>query len=322
MVSWPPKPKDFMKVLQHYGFLESEVEYKIVCPMHDDINASMLINLKVGKFYCFGCHKAGNAFDFVKYVNEKKSDLYALKKYFKIINNRSKNKEINSIKTKVAKSKVEVKSNKELKQQAWQYFYGLAKTNWYENSEEKQYLKARGFKTNTLKKADVRINCNTSYPIIFPILDNKRFKGWVCRTMDSEIEKKRKYLYNKGFRRANTLSGTYRTKTVVIVEGHIDMIKAKQLGIENVVAILGWKISDKQISKLKEEGIKNVICALDNDECGKKGFAYLQNYFNVIKFIYPKATKDMGSINKKDFGKAKLKVNKKIKRAKEEGKWD
>lgn len=78
-------------------------------------------------------------------------------------------------------------------------------------------------------------------------------------------------MYNEGFSRATTLCGTYtKGKVVVICEGYMDMLKFKQFGLKNVVAILGWKITAEQIAKLKKAGITHVISALDNDECGKK----------------------------------------------------
>ena len=49
------------------------------------------------------------------------------------------------------------------------------------------------------------------------MIDNGKFKGWVCRTTDKDIEKKRKYLYNKGFRRAETLVGSYGLKPYVFM---------------------------------------------------------------------------------------------------------
>ena len=105
-------------------------------------------------------------------------------------------------------------------------------------------------------------------------LDNKKFKGWVCRTTDKQVEAKRKYLYNKGFSRANTLCGDYGNKEyVIVVEGFMDRLRFIEVGIEpdNVVAILGWKMSDEQQKKLKDKGIKYIISALDNDTAGKKG---------------------------------------------------
>lgn len=136
------------------------------------------------------------------------------------------------------------------------------------------------------------------------MLDNGIFKGWVCRTMIKEIESRRKYLYNKGFSRATTLVGNYGSKQYVfVVEGYMDMLKFIQYGVNNVVAILGWKMSAQQMQKLKDKGITKIICALDNDECGRKGYRYLKKYFKVTRFRYLKGIKDAGEMTKEQFEK-------------------
>ncbi|NLZ73800.1 MAG: toprim domain-containing protein, partial [Bacteroidales bacterium] len=171
-----------------------------------------------------------------------------------------------------------------------------------------EYLLERGFDLGALNKVKCKVTFNDSYPIIFPLNDMGVFKGYVCRTMDPEIQKKRKYLYNKGFSRRNTLVGKYDCKTVMVVEGFMDYLKAKQYGVKYVCALLGWKATPEQIEKLKAQGVETIISALDNDECGIKGTKYLENYFEVIRFQYPKSIKDIGEMNKKQFKKAKQKT--------------
>ena len=78
----------------------------------------------------------------------------------------------------------------------------------------------------------------------------------------------------------------------------------KELGCkEDVVAILGWKMSNEQILKLKEAGVHCIISALDNDECGRKGTKYLQTKFEVIRFQYLKGVKDIGEMSLEVFEK-------------------
>ena len=122
--------------------------------------------------------------------------------------------------------------------------------------------------------------------------------------MVKEVEEKRKYLYNEGFSRATTLVGNYGSKDYVfVVEGYMDRLKFIQFGYDNVVAILGWKMSDDQIAKLKEAGVTKVISALDNDPCGKKGSEYLKRFFKVTRFTYLKGVKDPGDMTKDTFRK-------------------
>lgn len=288
---------ELAKVLDYYGLFEDQSSYKIICPFHDDINPSMVVNLEENNFYCFGCNVSGDAFKFTRLINKEKDDLQAYIKYYNILKSRKRIKLKN-------KTVIKHTDNKQALIEAKDYYYGLSKTNWREeNSITKDYLLQRGFTIKSLEIAQAKINYNNSYPVVFPMLDNNEFKGWVSRTTNSEIEKKRKYLYNTGFSRRSTLVGDYKAKTVTIVEGYMDWLKLKQYGLKNVVAILGWKITANQIQKLKDNGVKIIVSALDNDTCGKNGTEYLKNYFKVVRFYFPENIKDPGDLNLKTFKK-------------------
>lgn len=304
------KGKNLAKVLWYYNLLPDMKAYnqKIICPFHEDVNPSMIVDLEEGRWFCFGCQLSGDAVKFVQlmeYKLNKANDLKAYNKYLKIL----KSKECSNIKFE-RYSKRQKPPDRELYNQAYDYYYGLKKNDWQNDSgpseliDIKSYMMNRGFDLSTLNKCRAKITYNKSYPIIFPMLDNGKFKGWVCRTTDKEIEKKRKYLYNEGFKRARTLVGDYGNKDyVIVVEGYMDRLKFIQYGEENVVAILGWKMSAEQIEKLKKRNITKVISALDNDECGRKGTEYLKKFFEVTRFTYLKSIKDPGDMNEKSFKK-------------------
>ena len=80
--------------------------------------------------------------------------------------------------------------------------------------------------------------------------------------------------------------------------------------LRNVVALLGWHISDEQIEKLKEKNIKTVVSVLDNDKSGIKGTELLKRYFRVIRFEIP--NKDVGEMTKEQIKKSLRKVRKQI----------
>lgn len=297
------------KVLWYYNLIPgaSSSSQKIICPFHEDINPSMIANFEAGSFFCFGCNLSGDAIKFVKLMetqNGKLNDLQAYKKYLQIL----KSDKCSGIKL----GGVHVKNKplqRDLYNEAYDYYHGLKRINWRapESTEEqnaKAYMVDRGFAPEVLNKCKAKVTYNHNYGLIFPMLDNGKFKGWVCRTMLKAIEAKRKYLYNVGFSRAATLVGDYGTKDYVfVVEGYMDRLKMLQFGEDNVVAILGWKMSPQQIQKLKDAGVKRIISALDNDECGKKGTEYLKQYFDVTKFSYLKGIKDPGDMNEKSFNK-------------------
>lgn len=270
----------------------------------------MVVNLEDNTWFCFGCNLSGDAYKFVKLMESKYNnldDLQAYKKYLQIL----KSDKCSNIKVSI-NEKAHKPVERELYDQAYDYYYGLKRIDWSDTEELKsigefdtyQYMKQRGFTASTLNKCRAKATYNRSYRIVFPMIDNGKFKGWVCRTTLKEVEKKRKYLYNEGFRRAQTLVGNYGSKHYVfVVEGYMDRLKFIQYGEDNVVAILGWKMSSDQIRKLKEKGVDTVISALDNDPCGKKGTAFLKQHFNVIRFRYLKGIKDPGEMSEELFDK-------------------
>jgi DNA primase len=210
---------ELAKVLHYYGLLEGESEFKIVCPFHEDVNPSMKVDLADGSFFCFGCGASGNALKFVMLANKGLDDLEACKKYYKILHS----KKVRHIKVKhVVKAK---QTNEQALIIASDYYYGLKTIDWTkEDGPEREYMRKRGFTAKTLNKCKAKLTYNKAYPIVFPMLDLHEFKGWVCRTNLKRIEQKRKYLYNEGFSRSNTLVGDYNSKVVVLVEGYMDRL--------------------------------------------------------------------------------------------------
>lgn len=312
---------ELAKVLWFYGLIGNvdAEEQKIICPFHEDANPSMIVNLKQGSYYCFGCHESGDALKFVQKMEKmrsKSNDLQGCKKFFQIL----KSDECSRIRIqRVEKVK---KTSKQMYAEAYDYFHGLSKVNWRKKSdldevnEVRSYMVKRGFTTSTLNKIDARVTFSKNYELIFPMLDNGKFKGWVCRTNIPEVEQKRKYLYNKGFRRKTSLIGNYGDNEVLfIVEGFMDRLKFIQFGVNNVVAILGWKASLHQIEKIKsKKNIKYIVSALDNDKCGIKGSKYLESIFKekYVRFAYLKGIKDPGEMSKETFDKMYRKTMNKI----------
>ena len=295
------------KVLYYYNYPSDEE--KIVCPFHEDVYPSMQVNYNHGTCFCYGCQKTYDTLSFVKQFENIEDDLEACKKLEKIM----RSKGVSKIKAKT--NTVKRADNKQLLLEAEDYYFNLKSVNWEkEHSDELSYMLNRGFTRKTLNRCKAKYTYNKSYSLIFPMFDNNEFKGWVCRTTDKNIEKRRKYLYNEGFSRATTLCGRYsKGKVVVICEGFMDMLKLRQYGLKNVVAILGWKMTSEQIAKLKAKGITHVISALDTDECGRKGTTYLKNFFDVTLFQYPKRVKDAGELTREQCKIAIKKTKAKLK---------
>lgn len=328
----------FVILLQKFGLYQPEELYKVVCPFHGDVNASMQINVSKAFFYCYGCGAKGSSTELYQefYKQENNKEINALQaklEISKIVKNYKKkhgfselsrtrtshdsitNTSISGLFCLPNISVVEKESYSQGITEARNYFYNLPEPCWYRPSkvpeiEEEtrvclQYMLSRGFTKNTLTKAQAKPSLNSNYPIVIPLLENGIFRGYVSRTFDKEIEQQRKYMYNRGFKRERTLAGNYKkATTVLVVEGYLDCLKVKQLGFVDVVAILGWKISSTQIHKLKRANVEHIICGTDNDEAGKKGYNYLrllqkqQTWYKLSRVKFQKGIKDFGDLQK------------------------
>lgn len=300
--------KDLAKVLIYYGVINdvTSSEFNVVCPFHEDINPSMRINMDDGSFFCFGCRAMGNAYDFVRMANPELNDLQVALLLEEILNSR----EIKQLKVQYKHRKK--KGSRQALAEAKDYYYGLRTSDWMhpktrDEREVLSYMRKRGFGAEALNHCHCKVNYNVAYPFLFPILDNGMFKGWVGRTTNKWTEQKRKYLYNDGFRKRDTLCGTYDKNSIVFLcEGFMDYMALRERGhIRNVCALLGWHISDEQTEKLKQNGVTVVVSALDNDKCGNKGTEYLKRFFRVVRFPFPEGVKDPGEMDGRAIRKAK-----------------
>ena len=303
------KGEKLAKVLSYYGMIDevhSQTE-KIVCPFHGDVNPSMKVDFASGEWYCFGCQRHGDAVAFVKEAERLDdpsiNDIQAFSIYTAILDSSGVGRRL-SFKVKTA---LELKKeSREYYDMAYDFYHGLSKVNWkHPDSEEARrvfgYMRDRGFAAEDLQRVGAKVTYSEPYELVFPIMDNGKFKGWVCRTDNPEVAKYRKYLYNKGFRRAITVVGEYDNNSpLYVVEGFMDRLKLLHCGVTNVVAIFGWKASATQIQKLKEVGITHLVSALDNDDCGRKGTDFLRKHFKVTRFCYLKRYKDPGDFSQQD----------------------
>lgn len=298
----------FDALLQYYGIFQEEELYKVLCPFHGDKNASLQINRRNQFWYCYGCGRKGSSVElYQEYELLSGRKVSALQAGIEIRKLLKSSRTYDSSATTYSPSFVEKATYKEGIAIARDFYYNLPEVNWYrpgsdEGREAKLYMRRRGFSAMGLKEAGAKVSYNAWYPIVFPMFENGVFRGYVMRTFDPEVEAKRKYMYNKGFKRERCLPGTYKGyKSAVLVEGFLDKLKANEIGIPNAAAILGWKISQRQIEKLQKAGIKLLICATDADEAGQKGYRYMKRIapkcgFSVVRLRYPKGCKDMGDV--------------------------
>jgi len=161
------------KVLWYYNLLPNVNHYKhkIMCPFHGDVNPSLLVNLEEGRWFCFGCNESGDAIAFVKLMEKKYhklNDLQAYRKYCEIL----KSKKCSDIEIDQARIAREVKPQKQMYDEAYDYYHGLRTVDWLDDEEPevlfaKEYMSKRGFSPKTLNKCKAKVTYNNSYGLYF-----------------------------------------------------------------------------------------------------------------------------------------------------------
>lgn len=228
-------------------------EYNLYCPFHKNRNSpAFFINIKTGLWQCFNpsCGKKGNFRQLYKAITGKpygkdiKLDPAALKRA--IDNGFRKNEYVDELDI----SDVEID---------------------YSNSDELNKLSIfmeRGLTPETLEYFEVGFS-NVKDRIVIPVR-NQHYKlvGFIGRAIKAEQEPR--YLYNKGFKRADVLFNINNAKnydTCIIVEGSVDAMMVHQAGFPNVVSTLGAQVSPNQV-KIMKKYFDKIIIFSDNDDAG------------------------------------------------------
>jgi DNA primase catalytic core len=290
--------------------------YMAFCPWHDDKNPSLSVDDTKGLFHCFGCGEKGDVIELVRKM-ENLGFRDALRKL--------EGKE-------GAKQRPVEKKSKQEKTYTPQELPAITLTDiavyyhkrFYESGVGLQYLIKRGI-TNTglyerfkigfadgsiisklsekqkeaLKASGIITKQGTEHfhnCVVFPITDDDgRVVGMYGRRIDDHEPK---HLYLPGPHR-----GIWNRKAskvydeIVIVESIIDALSLIQIGIENVQPLYGTNgFTVEHLQTLKDDNVKTVILALDNDEAGRKASetlkAKLLDEGFTVKTIFPKLSKD------------------------------
>lgn len=228
-------------------------EFNLYCPFHKNRNSpAFFINVKTGLWQCFNpsCGKKGNFRQLYKHITGKpygkdvKLDPIALKK--QIENGFRKKDYIEELDI----SDIEID---------------------YENEDDLKTIKIfndRGLSYDTLEYFEIGYS-RVKERIVIPVRDqNYKLVGFIGRAIRPEQEPR--YLYNKGFKRADVLFNIQNAKkydSCIIVEGSVDAMMVHQAGFPNVVSTLGAQVSANQVKMLKRCFDKIIIFS-DNDDAG------------------------------------------------------
>lgn len=295
---------DIVALISNYLTLKKSGKgFSGLCPFHSDSSPSFHVNPASQLYYCFGCQKGGNAFNFLMEM-EKLSFMEAI--------------EFLAEKAGIALPKTKVDDRLEKEKEALYYANRWAANFFFKNllapagKSALQYIQGRGINQEMIKTFGLGYSLpewdgllrqaqkdSMSPEVLFkaglilkrtgegyydrfrgrfmiPIVDlYKKVLGFGARKMIDDdspkyINSPETPIYQKSF----VLFGLYQSRDAIkqqdqaiFVEGYTDLISLFQAGIKNVVATSGTALTTAQ-AKLIHRFTNNIILLYDADAAG------------------------------------------------------
>ncbi|MBR3628671.1 MAG: DNA primase [Elusimicrobia bacterium] len=296
---------DIVSVISDYvpDLKKAGRNFKCCCPFHTEKTPSFIVSPEKGIFRCFGCGAAGDVFKFVMLI-ENISWIESVKKLAEkngitIQESFSDNNYSVSEKTKIfdllertAKfynrcllesgsasfARDYVKQRGITGDTIKKFMIGYApKGKLLESATKKGYAYDILLKSGLFTKTDFgKIFEYMSERLVFPILDVQgRVVAFGGRTL---ADSKAKYLNTPEtivYSKSSNLYGLYQTlpelrkeKSVIVVEGYMDVVLSQQYGVCGAVAPLGTAFTSQQ-AKLINRYADNVTLLFDPDDAGR-----------------------------------------------------
>lgn len=273
------------------------VNYRALCPFHNEKTPSFTVNPSKQIFHCFGCGEGGNAIGFLMRYDRMEF--------------------VETMETLAAKVGLSIPQQTTTPQHSYKHLYPLLdKVQKFYQAQLKthtqaiNYLKSRELTGKIVKQFQVgfappewdallkqfpqaskdlltsgmliqnkngRLYDRFRDRIIFPIRDTRgRVIGFGGRTMADAEPKYLNSPETPTFHKGIELYGLYEAlqanknlKQFIIVEGYMDVIALNQHGINNCGATLGTATSHQHLQKIFRF-TENIVFSFDGDDAGKK----------------------------------------------------
>ncbi|MBQ2640346.1 MAG: DNA primase [Bacilli bacterium] len=270
-----------------------------VCPFHDDSNPSLCVSREKQIYTCFSCHATGNVYTFLmnydsldfkealKYLGERVnvdvSNVRVNKKVNKFDKlydayNLSLKYYQNNLLSKVGESARKYLLTRKIDNKMIKEFeIGLSLNK---KDDLTKLLTNKKYDLKTLNNIGLSNDDRDIYNdrIMFPLYDVSGkvvgFSGRIYKdsntnkylnTKETDIFKKGEMLYHYHIAKEEARL----SKSVIVMEGFMDVIRASSIGIKNTVALMGTALTKEQINLLKRLS-NNIILCLDGDSAGIK----------------------------------------------------
>ena len=269
------------------------------CPFHDDNSPSMSVSREKQIYTCFSCHATGNVFTFLMNY-----DHLDFKEALKYLGNRVG---IDTGSVKVTKKSTKFDKLYDAYNLSLKYYQN--NLNSTVGKEAKKYLANRKINEDIIKEFEIGLSLESkddltkllmskdydlvtlnriglsndnhdiySDRIMFPLYDVfgkvVGFSGRIYKdngqnkyvnTKETEIFKKGEMLYHYHIAKEECRI----KKSVIVMEGFMDVIRASTIDIKNTVALMGTALTKEQINLIKRLS-NNIILCLDGDDPGQK----------------------------------------------------
>ncbi len=307
---------DIVDVVSDYVALKQKGKrYWGLCPFHNEKTASFSVNPDEQMYYCFGCHKGGNAIGFVMEM-ERMEFMDAVTLLAERVHL--------PIPETTGGEKGPSRTVKELIYQAnlaaARYYHGLIWTG--EGAKALSYLNKRGLDDAAIRRFGLgasptdwqgltRTLLNQGFTeevllqaglsgkkqervfdmfrerVMFPIIDARgRVLGFGGRAMgdampkylntpDTPVFNKRCELYALNF-----VAKERALKRLILVEGYMDVIALRRAGVAGVVATLGTALTEEQARLIKRRA-DEVWVSYDGDAAGQKAILRALDIFEA-----------------------------------------
>lgn len=270
-----------------------------VCPFHDDSNPSMCVSREKQIYTCFSCHATGNVYTFLmnyehidfrealRYLGEKVgvnvSSINIKKKTTKFEHlyeayNFAVKYFQNNLSAAVGKEARSYLSKRGINEEAIKEFeIGLSLES---RDDLTKLLVSKKYELSTLNRIGLSSDDHDIYDdrIMFPLYDVSGqvvgFSGRIYKDVDqnkylntkeTDIFKKGEMLYHYHIAREECRL----KKSVIVMEGFMDVIRASIVGVKNTVALMGTALTNNQFNLIKRLS-NNIILCLDGDDPGVK----------------------------------------------------
>lgn len=278
--------------------------YKAKCPFHNEKTPSFFVSPERGNFYCFGCHKGGDIFNFieeiegcdfpaalrilaeqagVKIEEHQPSDSSGKEEIFSVLEEAAVFFQRELLKSSRVK---EYLTQRGLNEDSIRRFrLGYVSNEW---QSAYNYLTSKGYQSSIIERAGLIIRREAAgyYDrfrgrIIFPISNGSGkivgFSGRILPEFQKENESGAKYINSPDtevFNKSRLLYGYDKAKMAmrtanacILVEGQMDLILSHQAGMANTVALSGTALTGEHLSLIKRLANK-IIMAFDSDSAG------------------------------------------------------